>query len=145
MPTNLFLMQLIVQAMQHLCLLPENFQALFRCSLLLPGCITTLCLRKLTRTIFFTIGLGGRMKLTNRMSANAEYNIVPAGQINSYTHYNSLSAGVDIETGGHVFQLHITNSQGMIEPLFLGKTTGGWGKGNIFFGFNISRIFTLKK
>lgn len=89
-------------------------------------------------------GVGGRMKVTKRMSINAEYNYVPAGEINSYTRYNSLSAGIDIETGGHVFQLHLTNSQGMVEPLFLGKTTGSWTKGNIYFGFNVSRAFNFK-
>ena len=90
-------------------------------------------------------GFAGRMKLTNRMSVNAEYTYVPDGQLVSATRYNSLSAGIDIETGGHVFQLHVTNSQGMVEPLFIGKTAGGWAKGNIFFGFNVSRVFNLKK
>lgn len=97
------------------------------------------------RNDVISLGIGGRMKITDRMSVNAEYNYVPDGQLVSATRYNSLSAGIDIETGGHVFQLHVTNSQGMVEPLFLGKTTGGWGKGNIFFGFNISRVFNLKK
>ena len=92
----------------------------------------------------FVLGLGGRMKVTQRMSVNAEYDYLPDGQINSYKRYNSLSAGIDIETGGHVFQLHLTNSQGMVEPLFLGKTTGSWTKGAIFFGFNVSRAFNLK-
>lgn len=93
----------------------------------------------------FAVGLGGRMKITKRMSVNAEYNYVPDGQINSFTRHNSISAGVDIETGGHVFQLHVTNSQGMVEPLFIGKTEGSWQKGNIYFGFNVSRAFNLKK
>ncbi|MEP6465076.1 MAG: DUF5777 family beta-barrel protein [Parafilimonas sp.] len=92
----------------------------------------------------FVISTGGRFKLTKRMSVNAEYDYVLPGQVNSYTTYNSLSAGIDIETGGHVFQLHLTNSQGMVEPLFLGKTTGSWTKGNIYFGFNVSRAFNLK-
>ncbi len=92
----------------------------------------------------FVLGLGGRMKVTKRMSVNAEYDYLPDGQINSYKRYNSLSAGIEIETGGHVFQLHVTNSQGMVEPLFLGKTTGSWTKGSIFFGFNVSRVFNLK-
>ena len=95
------------------------------------------------RNDVFAVGIGGRMKVTRRMSINAEYNYMPGGQINSFTRYNSLSAGIDIETGGHVFQLHITNSQGMVEPLFMGKTTGIWSKGNIYFGFNISRAFNL--
>jgi hypothetical protein len=58
---------------------------------------------------------------------------------------NSLSVGFDIETGGHVFQLHMTNSTGMTERTFINETTGEWGKGNIRFGFNVSRVFTVRK
>ena len=93
----------------------------------------------------FALGIGGRMKITKRSSINVEYNYLPSNQMNSQKIYNSLSAGFDIETGGHVFQVHVTNSQGMIEPYFLGRTTGSWGKGDIYFGFNISRSFNLKK
>jgi hypothetical protein len=53
--------------------------------------------------------------------------------------------GFDIETGGHVFQLHMTNSTGMTERTFINETTGEWGKGNIRFGFNVSRVFTVRK
>ena len=58
--------------------------------------------------------------------------------------YNSLSLGLDIETGGHVFQLHITNSLPMYEVGFLTETNQSWMEGGIHFGFNISREFTLK-
>lgn len=93
----------------------------------------------------FIIGTGARMKLTNRMSINAEYDYLPANQVVSMQVYNSFSLGWDIETGGHVFQLVVTNSQSMIESQYLAQTTGSWGKGDIYFGFNISRIFNLKK
>ena len=59
----------------------------------------------------WTLGLGGRHKLTHRVSINSEYHFLVNGLDEATT--NSLSLGVDIETGGHVFQLHITNSQGM--------------------------------
>lgn len=93
----------------------------------------------------FVMGAGGRMKITRRSSINIEYNYILPDQINSFKAYNSLSAGFDIETGGHVFQVHVTNSQGMVEPVFLGRTTGSWGKGDLFFGFNISRAFNIHK
>lgn len=93
----------------------------------------------------FALGIGGRMKITRRASINVEYNYLPSGQIKSTKVYNSLSAGFDIETGGHVFQVHVTNSQGMIDPIFLGQTTGTWSKGDIYFGFNISRSFNVAK
>lgn len=97
------------------------------------------------RNDVFVIGAGGRAKITKRASLNLEYNYMPANQVNSFKVYNSFSAGFDIETGGHVFQVHVTNSQGMVEPVFLGRTTGSWGKGDIYFGFNMSRVFNVGK
>ena len=90
---------------------------------------------------FFAIGYGGRYKLSKRVSVNAEY----FQQFNrpEETFTNSLSLGFDIETGGHVFQLHVTNSQGMFERSFIGETVGSWSDGDIYFGFNISRVFAL--
>ncbi len=94
----------------------------------------------------WALGAGGRMKLTKRISLNAEYYyLANSKDYFSSTVYNPLSVGVDIETGGHVFQLIFTNSLAMIEKGFIGETTGSWGKGDIHFGFNISRVFTLKK
>lgn len=86
----------------------------------------------------------GRYKLTKRTSLNAEYfYLLPGETADDY--YNSLSVGFDIETGGHVFQLHFTNSQGMIEKFFVPATNGNWLKGDIYFGFNIARSFNFKK
>jgi len=93
----------------------------------------------------FAATVGGRVKFTKRMSITGEYTYLPSGQINSRDVKNSLSLGWDIETGGHVFQLVFSNSQGMTESQYITRTTGSWGKGDIYFGFNISRNFTLKK
>ena len=94
----------------------------------------------------FAIGAGGRIKLARRISFNAEYYyLVNPKSYLSQKVYDPLSLGFDIETGGHVFQLIFTNSLAMIEKGFIGETTGSWGKGDIHFGFNISRVFTLKK
>jgi hypothetical protein len=90
----------------------------------------------------FAIGVGGRVKLVRFLSLNAEYYYtIPGMHLAGY--HNALSVGVDIETGGHVFQLHFTNATGLSERAFIGQTTDGWGKGQIHFGFNISRVFTL--
>lgn len=92
----------------------------------------------------FAIGMGGRQKLTKRTSFNIEYYYqLPGHKLPGTT--NALSVGFDIETGGHVFQLHFTNSEGMAERQFISETTGSWGDGDILFGFNISRIFDLGK
>lgn len=89
------------------------------------------------------IGAGGRIKLGKRTSLNAEYIYVLPNQIADEYH-NSLSVGFDIETGGHVFQLHFTNSTSMIEKGFVAETVGDWGKGDVHFGFNIARSFNIK-
>lgn len=92
----------------------------------------------------FAIGIGGRQKLTKRISLNAEYYYqIPKYRIDGTT--DALSVGFDIETGGHVFQLHFTNSRAMTEKNFITETTGKWEKGDILFGFNISRVFTIGK
>ncbi len=92
----------------------------------------------------FAMGIGGRMKMTKRTSLNWDYYVV-ANQNKARDLHNPLSIGVDIETGGHVFQLHFTNAVGMNERVFLTETTNSWGKGDIQFGFNISRAFQLGK
>jgi hypothetical protein len=93
----------------------------------------------------WSVGMGGRFKLTKRLSINAEYYYVipPLNDYRSQKTYNPLSIGVDIETGGHVFQIHLTNSLAMIEKGFIGETTGNWLDGDIHLGFNISRVFSL--
>ena len=92
----------------------------------------------------YALGGGGRYKITKRFSVNAEY-YYRFNKPATDPYHNSLGLGVDIETGGHIFQMHITNSRGMIERQFIGETNGNFFKGDIFFGFNIARNFTLKE
>jgi hypothetical protein len=90
------------------------------------------------------VGVGGRQKLSKRTSFNAEYYYqLPGTRVPGST--NVLSLGFDIETGGHVFQLHVTNSSSMTESNFITGNKGSWRKGDILFGFNISRVFTISK
>jgi hypothetical protein len=87
---------------------------------------------------------GARFKLTRRVSFNIDYYYV-VNKDKSQTTYNPLSIGFDLETGGHVFQLHLTNAIGMNERAFVTETTNNWGRGDIQIGFNISRAFQVKK
>ncbi len=97
----------------------------------------------------YSLGMGGRFKLTRRTSFNVEYYYTPAlaGEISlrDPQFKNALSIGFDIETGGHVFQLHFTNSKGMTEKYLIGQTEGLWQNGDIFYGFNVSRVFSFDK
>lgn len=88
----------------------------------------------------YVIGIGGRHKLTKRWSINLDYGL-HMNRAEDSPFVNPLSVGFDLETGGHVFQLHFTNAQPMNTNGFLGQATGDWGKGDIFFGFNLSRVF----
>ncbi len=87
------------------------------------------------------LGVGGRLKITNRTSFNVEW----YPQLSDYNdqRYNSFAVGFDIETGGHVFQLHLTNAQQMIEAGFIGETSDDFIQDGLHFGFNISRVFDL--
>jgi hypothetical protein len=94
------------------------------------------------------IGVGGRIKVSKRIAITGEYYYRLTNTdllYNGQPTYNSLSIGIDIETGGHVFQLMFTNSQGLTERTFIGETTDSWSKGQLHFGFNISRVFTVVK
>jgi hypothetical protein len=90
----------------------------------------------------FALGVGGRLKLNSRIATTFDYFYVLPGQLPNQN--NSLSVGIDIETGGHVFQLHFTNSRGLNEQQFITGQNGRWGQGDVHFGFNLSRVFTIR-
>ncbi|HJM16770.1 MAG TPA: DUF5777 family beta-barrel protein [Flavobacteriales bacterium] len=96
----------------------------------------------------FALGIGSRYKINGSVSLNLEY--IPVFQrsfpdtLGILKKRNSLSIGVDIQTGGHVFQLMLTNSIGMYDESFVGGNTGTWKNGDIHFGFNITRPFSFK-
>lgn len=86
----------------------------------------------------FSLGVGGRVKLSKRLALNLEY----AYNFDMPDFYSKpLSVGLDIETGGHIFQLLFSNSQSMTEAGYLTHAAGDWGDGDFFFGFNLYRVF----
>jgi Membrane bound beta barrel domain (DUF5777) len=95
----------------------------------------------------FVLAAGGRYKVTKHMAINAEYGyITPLTNVPDYAArkpINSLSAGIDLETGGHVFQFFLTNSLACFSRGTWAETTNSWAKGGIHLGFNIARNFTL--
>lgn len=90
------------------------------------------------------VGFGGRAKVSKRMAITWDYFYVING-IEKGVNFHPLSVGVDIETGGHVFQLHVSNAAGMNERAFITETTNDWSKGEVRLGFNLSRVFQIKK
>jgi hypothetical protein len=91
---------------------------------------------------FYSLGTGLRVRLSKRVNLITEY----YHRFNKLTGYDDpLTMGFDIETGGHVFQLNVTNSTGMTERTFINETTGTWAKGDLRFGFTISRVFIVSR
>ena len=88
----------------------------------------------------FGLIFGGRYKIGKRWSFNLEYG-THLNRAKNSLYNNPLSLGFDLETGGHVFQLHFTNSQFMNANGVMGNSTGDWSEGDFYFGFNISRSF----
>lgn len=105
---------------------------------------------KADRNDVFSVGFAGRIKLSRRVTLNAEYYYIPGGQM-SRPFAQPLAIGFDIETGGHVFQLHFTNAadmayKGLItqtDEKWLDKSDDGDLVSGIRFGFNLSRVFTI--
>lgn len=92
----------------------------------------------------FSLGLGGRIKLSNRLTLNFEYFHLFNSQVSDEV-VSPLSIGFDIDTGGHIFQLRLSNSQPMFDSGFLINTVDKWKEGGIFLGFTINRVFTIVK
>ena len=88
----------------------------------------------------FALGFGGRVKLNTRLALISEYYWRITKEA-SDLYYDSFGIGLEIETGGHVFQLTFSNSRSMIEKGFITETTGDFFNGDIHFGFNLSRTF----
>jgi hypothetical protein len=90
------------------------------------------------------LGLGGRIKLTKSVAITTEYYYNFSEKENS-PYFNPLAFGIDIETGGHVFQLVLTNAFGLSERAFITETRDDFFAGDIHLGFNVTRTFQLKK
>ena len=90
----------------------------------------------------YSAGFAGRYQVSYAVAIIAEAYYTPLYQ-NSQLENHSLAIGVDIKTKGHVFQLHLSNTQGMTEKFFISQTGGNWKDGTVYFGFNISRDFQI--
>jgi Membrane bound beta barrel domain (DUF5777) len=92
----------------------------------------------------YALGFAARYKITRSLAITSEY-FHRLNQTQNSPYYNSLGFGLEIETGGHVFQLVFSNSQGMIDRAVVAETDGNFSNGDIHFGFNVTRVFQLKK
>jgi hypothetical protein len=126
----------------HQLIVGRKFNDYFTLELVPTVVHRNLVATKAEKNTVFAMGVGGRIRLSRRVTFNGEYVYVAPNQLASGLS-NSLSVGLDIETGGHVFQLHFTNSTSMSEYAVVTQTENPWGKNAVRFGFNVSRVFTL--
>jgi len=92
----------------------------------------------------YALGFAGRFKMSKRMSFVVDYFLTFSEFRDADNNfYDAIGVGVEIETGGHVFHINISNSAGIIENDFIPSTTSDWGKGEYKLGFNISRVFSF--
>ena len=101
----------------------------------------------------YSLGIGGRLKVSHRMAIIADYFLTFRSeesknyflQQKGFRFYNPLGVGLEMETGGHVFNFIFTNSTAILENQFIPSTSSSWTKGGFRWGFSISRTFTLSK
>ncbi len=91
----------------------------------------------------YSLGGAFRFQLTKQIALQAESYLLDQNALGE-GFYAPISIGFDVETKGHVFQFHFSNSRGMIEKFFITETKGSWGNGDIHFGFNITRDFRIR-
>jgi len=101
----------------------------------------------------FGLGIGGRMKVSHRMALIADYFFSFRSKESKnyfleqkeFKFYDPLGIGLEIETGGHVFNFIFTNSTAILENQFIPSTSSSWTKGGFRWGFSITRTFALFK
>ena len=91
---------------------------------------------------FFTLGMGGSVRLSKKISVNLEYLHRFEDKID---YVDPLAASIDIDTGGHLFQIMISNAQQMYDQGIITNPTGDWAEGSLYLGFNLVREFNFKK
>ena len=88
-----------------------------------------------------TVSFGGalRYQLTKVMGVIADVTY-PLGDTDAKA---AIGIGLEIDTGGHVFQVNFTNARGIAETDYIPNNQSTWGDGQIRLGFTISRVFNL--
>jgi hypothetical protein len=101
--------------------------------------------KKEEQNIVGAVGIGGVFTVNKWLGINAEYyHLLPGHTADNFE--NSFAVGVELETGGgHVFQIHVSNSTGMTEKNFIPENQGSWADGDMALGFNLIRVFNLDK
>ena len=93
----------------------------------------------------YALSTAARFKVSKRLALTTEYVLRLNHDYDENKYYDSFGVGIDIETGGHVFQIHLTNSFGIADNQFIPYTSTQWNNAGIRIGYNLSRVFSLQK
>ncbi|MFT4604539.1 MAG: hypothetical protein ACI9W4_001271 [Rhodothermales bacterium] len=89
----------------------------------------------------FGVALAANFKLNELFAVLVEYVPVIGDRSDGTT--DALSVGLDIETGGHVFQLFFTSSDWLTEQHMLARNNDDFLSGDFRWGFNVNRVFAF--
>jgi len=91
---------------------------------------------------FFALQAAARVKLTKHSGFIVDYaHSFSAFRTTANGFYDPLGFGYEVETGGHVFTLNVTNARAVSEINYLSSPDASYGKGQYRIGFTISRMF----
>jgi plastocyanin len=95
----------------------------------------------------FSLGGGLRWGFSQRIALVAEYfhTFSAYRQANPDIFFDPLAVGLEINTGGHIFHINLSNATGLLPNTYLPYTTSSWLKNGFRLGFSISRKFVLDK
>ena len=92
----------------------------------------------------FAVAAMGQFKLRKRLGLSFEYSYAFGDYaVNRNSLFSSAAVGLDIVTGGHVFQIVLVNSAPINEAWVIPFTRQDLGRFDVRLGFNISRNFWL--
>lgn len=129
----------------HSLFIARKFSSNFSAQLIPTAVHRNMVLTNKDQNTVYAIGSGVNYTINKWLSVSGEYyHLLPGNTADNFE--NTLSAGIEIESGGgHVFQINISNAYGLTEKIFIPETTGQWTECEIAIGFNIIRVFHLKK
>jgi hypothetical protein len=94
---------------------------------------------------FFAVQAAARIKLSNHTGILFDYaHPFSSFRSNNVNFQDPIGIGYEVETGGHVFTVNITNSNAISEVNFLSNSQSRFSQGQYRIGFTISRMFDFR-
>lgn len=92
----------------------------------------------------FNLGVAFRLQVTKVLGIITDTTIPFSSLRTTENGYQiPFGIGLEIDTGGHVFQINLTNATGLAPADYIPNTRSNWADGQFRMGFTISRLFNL--